>query len=318
MPVHPELRAFLDLAGSSISGGRRPLHLHTPSDARKFYDQSSTLLDTAPIEIIGTTDIIIPCRDRERIAARLYRPSPSSRSVCATSLLIFFHGGGYCVGNLESHDSLCRHLASITPCAVLSLAYRLAPEYRFPTAFLDSEDAYLWALDNAAHLDVDTKRIALAGDSAGGTLATALCIAARDNNWKRPAAQVLLYPCTSAWQDADSHRRYAQGYLLEAETLQWMFGNYLRNDADRADWRFAPLEATDLSGLPPAFIALAEYDPLVDEGIAYAHRLIAAGVETQLKIYDGMVHDFARLGNIVSEAGEVRSDIAEALAAAFR
>jgi acetyl esterase len=137
-------------------------------------------------------------------------------------------------------------------------------------------------------------------------------------DWPQPVLQALLYPCTSAWQDTDSHQRLARGYLLEAPTLQWMFNNYLPDERDRTDWRFAPLEASDLTGLAPAFIALAEYDPLVDEGIAYANRLEAAGVTIHLKVYKGMTHDFARFGNIVSEGSKVREDIAHALGRAVQ
>jgi acetyl esterase len=200
---------------------------------------------------------------------------------------------------------------------VLNVAYRLAPEYRFPTAVYDAQDAYQWMLSADAEYHWDMTRIAVGGDSAGGTLATGLCLLSRDSNWPQPVYQVLLYPCTSAWQNTESHRRFAQGYLLEATTLQWMFTHYLRDESDRKDWRFAPLEASNLTGLAPSFLALAEYDPLIDEGIAYADRLKAAGVSTLVRIYPGMTHDFARLGSIVNEAYQVRKDIANALANEF-
>jgi acetyl esterase len=232
--------------------------------------------------------------------------------------LLYFHGGGYCVGSLDSHDSLCRAIAALTPCCVLSAAYRLAPEHPFPTAVEDALDAYQWLLANGLEYGIDTQHIAVGGDSAGGTLATVITIATRDSGGPQPVLQVLLYPCTSASQDTESHRRLARGYLLEAPTLQWMFNNYLTNEVNRKDWRFAPLEAPDLTGVAPAFIALAEYDPLVDEGTEYANKLKAAGVPTQLKVYPGMTHDFARLGNIVADGEHVRRDIASALASAFQ
>ena len=320
MPLHPEIAAFLELVQVGAENGRRPLHELPPAVARAEYDQSSPLLDSNREAINTVKAVTIPCRDGQHISGRLYVPIPSA-SVEEESLrpaLLYFHGGGYCVGSLDSHDSLCHALAKRTPCMVLAVAYRLAPEQKFPTAFQDAEDSYIWLSDQGPSLGIDPHRIAVGGDSVGGTLATTLTLARRNASQAQPALQALLYPCTSAWQDFESHRRYAQGYLLEAATLQWMFGNYLRNEADRNNWRFAPLKAPDLSGLAPAFIALAEYDLLVDEGIAYANRLKAAGVTTHLKIYPGMVHDFARLSNIVSTAEEVRQDMANALAAAFR
>ena len=317
MPLHPDLAAFLELVEAGVSNGARRLHELPAAQARAEYDNSTLWLDSGGMAIARISPVAIPGREGHRIDARLYTPAIPIHEERLPALL-YFHGGGYCVGGLDSHDSLCRALAAFTPCCVLSIAYRLAPEHKFPAAVHDASDAYQWLLSNGPAYGIDTGRIAVGGDSAGGTLATGLTIAARDRQWRQPLLQVLLYPCTAAWQDTASHRRLAQGHLLEATTLQWMFDNYLRNDADRADWRFAPLEANDLSNLPPAFIALAEYDPLVDEGTEYAGRLKEAGVAVDLQVYEGMTHDFARLGNIVNEAELVRRDIARALAEAFQ
>ncbi|MBA4143019.1 MAG: alpha/beta hydrolase [Nitrosospira sp.] len=320
MGLDPDLAAFLELVEVGISTGAQPLHELPPSRAREQYDASTLAIDCPGMEVASVTSVNIPCRDGSQMRARLYTPHTVASQPyggVSSPALLYFHGGGYCVGSLDSHDSLCRALTALTPCCVVSVAYRLAPEHQFPTAVHDAQDAYLWLLSNAPAYSLDTQHIAVGGDSAGGTLATGLTIAAREAGWQQPVLQVLLYPCTSAWQDTESHSRLAQGYLLEAPTLQWMFKNYLRNDADRMDWRFAPLEALDLSGLAPAFIALAEYDPLVDEGISYAEKLKAAEVPTHLRVYGGMTHDFARLGNIVSEATQVREDIARALESAF-
>jgi acetyl esterase len=318
MPLDPDLAAFLELVDAGISNGAQPLHALSPASARAEYDKSTLALDAEGVDIASVKPVEITGRDGHRIDARFYMPAVSLPEGRPLSALLYFHGGGYCVGGLDSHDSLCRALAAFTPCCVLHVAYRLAPEHKFPAAVHDAQDAYRWLLANGAACGVDAQRIAVGGDSAGGTLATGLTIAARDDQWPQPLLQVLLYPCTAAWQDSASHRRLAQGHLLEAVTLQWMFGNYLRDEADRDDWRFAPLEANDLSNLPPAFIALAEYDPLVDEGTEYANRLKEAGVAVDLKVYEGMTHDFARLGNIVNEAELVRRDIAKALAKAFQ
>jgi acetyl esterase len=318
MPLDPDLAAFLELVEAGISNGAQPLHALSPANARTQYDNSTLAIDSEGMGVASVKSIEIPCRDGNSIDARLYVPAIAGYDGSPLPALLYFHGGGYCVGGLDSHDSLCRTLAALTPCCVLSIAYRLAPEHKFPTAVHDAQDAYQWLLANGIAHGMDTQRIAVGGDSAGGTLATGLTIAARDKGWPQPMLQVLLYPCTAAWQDTASHGRLAQGYLLEAPTLQWMFNNYLRDTADRTDWRFAPLEAADLSRLAPAFLVLAEYDPLVDEGIAYGARLEAAGVSTHTKIYEGMTHDFARLGNIVKETCLVRKDIAQALSNALR
>ncbi|MDQ3187078.1 MAG: alpha/beta hydrolase [Pseudomonadota bacterium] len=318
MPLDQDLAAFLELVEAGIANGAQPLRELTPPNARAAYDASALALDSRGMEAVSVNSINIPCRDGDQINARFYAPA-SSEPLDGVSLpaLLYFHGGGYCVGSLDSHDSLCRALATLTPCCVLSVAYRLAPEHKFPTAVHDAQDAYQWLLSNGPAYGIDTQCIAVGGDSAGGTLATGLTIAARDTGWPQPVLQVLLYPCTSAWQNTRSHNRFAHGHLLEATTLQWMFNHYLRNSEDRMDWRFAPLETANLDGLAPAFLVLAEYDPLVDEGIAYANKLKASGVHTRLKVYGGMIHDFARLGNIVRDAGVVREDIAHALAEAF-
>jgi acetyl esterase len=317
MPLDPDLEAFLELVEAGIANGAQPLHELPIAEARRQYDVSTLALDSPAMAVASVRPIRIPCRDGDEIDARLYAPAVPGATSHLPALL-YFHGGGYCVGSLDSHESLCRAIAALTPCCVLSVAYRLAPEHPFPAAVHDSQDAYEWLLTNGTALGIDTKRLAVGGDSAGGTLATVITITARDSILPQPILQVLLYPCTSPLQDTASHRRLAEGHLLEAPTLQWMFGNYLTHVAERHDWRFAPLEAANLNGAAPAFIVLAEYDPLVDEGIAYAERLKAAGVETHLSIYAGMTHDFARLGNIVAEGIQVREDIARALAIAFQ
>lgn len=310
MPLHPELEAFLELAGA---GAGRAMSDMSVQEARAVYDASTSALDGPGAEVCSEA-LTLPTRDGCALPARLYR-APNLAAPSRT--LLFLHGGGYVLGGLDSHASLCRDLALRTPCAVLALDYRRAPEHKFPTAFQDAEDAHLWLLERGAAHGLDSSCIAFGGDSVGGTLATALTIAARDAGRPQPVLQLLLYPCTSARQDGASHQRYARGYLLERGTLQWMFGHYLRSEGDRTDWRFAPLEAPDLTGVAAAHVVLAEFDPLVDEGVAYAARLRAAGVSTRLSVHEGMIHDFLRLGDLLAEVDQVRSDLAQALAAAF-
>jgi acetyl esterase len=270
MPLDPDLAGFLALADANVSSGNKPMMHASPVErARMDYDNSTEILDIpgVPVEIVTAIDI--SSRDGQLISTRLYKPIELAEIKEPWPVLLYFHGGGYCVGSLDSHDSLCRSLAALTPCCVLNVAYRLAPEHRFPTAVYDAQDAYQWVLSSGSEYGLDVNRLAVGGDSAGGTLATGLTLAARDEKWLQPIYQVLLYPCTNVWQNTESHQRLAHGYLLEAATLQWMFNNYLRDEADRRDWRFAPLQADNLSDVTPAFLVLAEYDPLLDEGVAY-------------------------------------------------
>jgi len=228
------------------------------------------------------------------------------------------HGGGFVVGSLDSHQPLCRGLAADSGAAVLSIAYRLAPEHRFPTAFEDAADALAWIGVEGREAGLDAQRVAIGGDSAGGTLAAALAIEARANpGLPQPRLQVLAYPGLSPRQVSGSYDRYGSGFLLERDTVDWFFGQYLRDESDRRDWRFAPLAAPDLSGVAPALIVLAEYDPLVDEGREYAASLEAAGVAVDLQVYPGMIHEFLRMGNVVAEALHARRAIGQALRSTF-
>ncbi|AKU24710.1 alpha/beta hydrolase [Massilia sp. NR 4-1] len=310
MPLNPDLESFLELVQL---GDSQPMHLQTPAAARASYDAATPMLDAPGAEAVATQDLSLPCPGGRQIGARLYSPPATEALPC----LLFFHGGGFCIGGLDSHDALCRDLAERTPCKVLAVDYRLAPEHKFPAAFDDAFDAWNWLRRHAASHGIDGRRLAAGGDSAGGTLATALCIALKQAGEQQPALQVLIYPCTSSQQNSLSHQRHGSGYLLEAATLQWMFTNYLNHEDERNDWRFAPLAASDVSGLAPAHIVLAEYDPLLDEGVAYATKLRDAGVPATLKIYPGMVHDFARLGNIVDDAAILRDDLARVLSGVF-
>lgn len=308
--LDPDLEAFLELVAA---GGGQPMHLAGPARARASYDAATLAIDAPGAELARVRELRVPVRDGAEVGARLYESRPDT----GQPVLLFFHGGGYCVGGLDSHDSLCRDLADQAGCAVLALDYRLAPEHRFPTAFHDAVDAWQWLRGHAAALGLDPARLAVGGDSAGGTLATALCLHAREAGAPAPCLQLLLYPCTSAHADFPSRVRYAEGFLLEAATLDWMYGNYLGAQGDARDWRFSPLSHPDLAGLPPAHVALAEHDLLVDEGRAYAQRLADAGVPVRLEVYEGMTHDFARLGNIVTRTATLRRDLAQALRAAF-
>jgi acetyl esterase len=319
MSLDPDIAALLEMVQAGMEAGERvPFPKLTPAQARPDFEASSPLLDADPPPLVHECRLSLPMRDGTEIAARVYSqkaPDPSR----PIPVLLYMHGGGFVVGSLDSHEPLCRGIASRCDAAVLSIAYRLAPEHKFPAAFEDCVDALAWIGRRGAALGLDAARVAVGGDSAGGTLAAALAIAARnDNALPQPRLQVLAYPGVSSWQQSPSHDRYGSGYLLERETIAWFYRQYLRDDSDRADWRFAPLAAPDLTGVAPALVILAEYDPLVDEGRDYAARLQTADVAVDLRIYPGMIHEFLRMGNVVGDALRAQDDIARAINCSFR
>ncbi|WP_028346869.1 alpha/beta hydrolase [Bradyrhizobium murdochi] len=319
MSLDPDIAALLEMVQAGTeSGSRIPFPQLTAAQARADFDASSPLLDVDPPALGYERHLALPTRDGATIDARLYAKQEPSRGNPAP-VFLYMHGGGFVVGSLDSHQPLCRGLAEDSGAAVVSVGYRLAPEHKFPTAFEDAVDALAWVGREGPAAGLDAHRVAVGGDSAGGTLAAALAIEARANrNLPQPVLQVLAYPGLSSRQTSNSYERYGSGYLLERSTVDWFFRQYLRDDSDRDDWRFAPLAAEDLSGLPPALIVLAEYDPLVDEGRDYAARLRAAGVPVDLQIYPGMIHEFLRMGNVVADALQARAAIGQALAGAFR
>lgn len=289
--------------------------------ARVFYEQSSSILDIAPEPVEVVEELSIAVQDGA-IAARLYRgigaftPSPA---------VIFSHGGGFTLGSINSYDRICRMIAARVRCVVISLDYRLAPEHRFPTAANDVFDAWCWIAKHAMQLGIQAGKLAGMGDSAGGTLTAQACLRLRDaaaasvktgTSFPQPAAQVLIYPGTSAWQDTASHRRYGQGYLLDSALIQWFFKHYI-DDADRLDWRFAPLEASDHRGLPPTLLQLAECDPLFDEGQDYAGKLAWSGTAVEMIRYPGAVHGFYNMGGALTLARRAHADTVQFLRTVF-
>jgi acetyl esterase len=308
-PLTPAMRDVL----RRMARANRP-HLHSlpAAQARAAYEAGAGVLEIAKQALPRVEDIAIPARDGAMLAARLYAPSLQS----ALPVLMYVHGGGFTIGSVQTHDVLCRQLAHLAGCAVVSLDYRLAPEHQFPTASNDAWDALQWLHQHGDSLGLDTQRMAVGGDSAGGTLAAACAILARDAGLPL-ALQLLIYPGTCAHQDTEAHTRYAHGLVLEQAAIQWFFGNYVRTDADREDWRFAPLLAPDVEGVAPAFFCLAELDPLVDEGVQYADMLRMAGVPVQLEIYKGVTHEFIKMGRVIAEARQAHADMAAALRAAL-
>jgi acetyl esterase len=290
---------------------RTQFHEMAPADARAAYQAAAEILEPPRAPLPRVENFCIPAGDGTPLPARLYATSADKLPV-----LLYVHGGGFVIGDLETHDSLCRQLALRSGGAVVALDYRLAPEHRFPTAVDDAFAALRWlAGEGATQLGLDGTRLAVGGDSAGGTLAAVSAIHARDAGLPL-ALQLLITPGTTAHADTPSHRRFAQGFLLEAEAIRWFFDHYI-DKADRTDWRFAPLNAPDLDDLAPACVLLAECDPLVDEGVAYADRLRAAGVPVELELYRGLTHDFIKLGRAIKDAGQAQAVAAAALRRAW-
>lgn len=305
----PQMRSVLERMARA---GHPPLHTRTPQEARIAYQAGAGVLEVPKAALARVEDLQIPARDGAPLPARLYAPSTDA----GLPLLLYTHGGGFTIGSIATHDILCRELARLGRCMVVSLDYRLAPEHRFPTASNDAWDALQWLAANAERLGADPQRLAVGGDSAGGTLAAVNAILARDAGLPL-ALQLLIYPGCTAHQDTDSHRRFGHGLVLEGEAIDWFFGNYVSSPAEREDWRFAPLLAPDVDGVAPAWVGLAECDPLVDEGVQYADKLRAAGVPVDLEIYRGVTHEFIKMGRAIPEARRAHADAARALREAF-
>jgi len=315
MPHHRNPRALLTPAMHSVldrmaRSGKLPLHALTPQQARQAYEVGANVLEATPVKVPRIENFTINTRDGHALRLRLYAPVSMSNDLVPA--LVFFHGGGFVVGSLGTHDGMCRSLSHLAHCAVLAVDYRLAPEHPFPVAFEDAWDAVRWVQQWGAERGLDGRRIAVGGDSAGGTLAAACALQARDQGLVL-ALQLLLYPGCAAQQDSHSHKIFGHGFLLEVAHIDYFFSHYLRTEADRNDWRFAPLVADDVEGVAPAWFCLAECDPLVDEGLAYADRLRAAGVAVDLEMYRGMVHEFLKMGRALPQAHQALMDAARAL-----
>jgi acetyl esterase len=303
--------AMRDVLSRMARANRPPFHTLTPAGAKAAYEAGAGVLEIPKPALQRVEELRVPARDGHVLPARLYAPSIESLPV-----LMYFHGGGFTIGNVATHDILCRQLSHLSGCAVVSVDYRLAPGHKFPVAANDAWDALQWLASHAASLGLDATRLAVGGDSAGGTLAAMCAILARDAGLPL-ALQLLFYPGCAAHQDTSSHQTFAKGFVLEEADITWFFNHYVRSPADRDDWRFAPLNAPDVDGLAPAWLGLAECDPLVDEGVMYADKLRTAGVLVDLEIYRGVTHEFIKMGRIIPEARQAHADAARALRQAF-
>jgi acetyl esterase len=309
--MHPPIRLLTPAMSGVLERVRRanrpPLHALSPALARVAYEAGAEILDLPRAPLARVENVELAGRP-----ARLYAPS-LERGLPA---LLYLHGGGFVVGSLETHDSLCRQLALRSGGAVVALDYRLAPEHRFPTAQDDAWAALRALRADAGVLGLDGARLAVGGDSAGGTLAAVCAIEARDAGLPL-ALQLLITPGTAADATFASRHLFANGFLLDSASIDWFYEHAI-DTRHRRQWRFAPLEADDLAGVAPACLILAECDPLVDEGIAYGDRLRAAGVTVALELERGVTHDFIKMGRALKVAGLAQQWAADALAAAWR
>lgn len=309
--LKPHVRDFL----RSVMRKTRPSMQQLPFDrAREAYAMGSCVLEPTPPLLALVQDLQIPRRSGESMRVRLYATQEAKQG--ALPLLVFFHGGGFVVGSIDTHDAQCRVLCHASECAVVSVDYRLAPEHKFPAAFEDCWDAVRWLADNAAAWGLDASRMAVGGDSAGGTLAAACAVQAAQQGLPL-RLQLLFYPGMQAVPHTPSRQLYGKGFLLDEEQIQWMFHAFARSTADFADWRFAPILADDVSGVAPLWLGLAECDPIVDDSLLWADKLRAAGVPVDVELYHGVIHEFIKLGRAIPEAQLALRDAAQVLRKAF-
>jgi acetyl esterase len=302
--------AMRDVLHAIAKAGRPPMALLTPEQAKQAFAAGAGVLEINAHKMVRDDTLHIPTRDGATLRAKLWAEHAKPN----LPVLLYFHGGGFTVGSPETHEALCKHLAHLAQCAVVSLDYRLAPAHTFPTAHNDAFDALQWLAYNAAGLGLDASRIAIGGDSAGGTLTASTAIAARDAGIDL-TLQLMFYPGCSPEYLASADT-FEKGFLLEKASIEYFYGHYIPNLDDRLNPRFSPMLA-DVSGVAPAWLGLAECDPLVDEGIAYADHLRLAGVPVDLEIYKGVVHSFIQMGRVIPEALTARLDAARALREAF-
>ena len=311
--LDPQAQAVLDLV---IKSGRPAYHTLSPKEARQLFRETRPASTPTPPEIGSVRDLTAQ-GPHGPIPLRVYRPA-NVPATTPLATLVFFHGGGWVIGDLDTHDVLCRQLTAEAGVSVVSVDYRLAPEHKFPAALDDASAATRWIVAHADELSVDPVRLAVGGDSAGGNLAAVVALLAREERGPSIALQVLVYPVTDAAAESRSFADFADGFMLTRDGMRWFTAHYLTKKEEAADWRVSPLRATSLAGLPPALIVTAGFDPLRDEGEAYAARLREAGVRVDYACYGGMLHGFVPMGRMIDTATRGVSLIAASLRQALR
>ena len=287
--------------------GRPAYETLTAPEAREFYSQARLVSNPEPPELEKIQPLAIPA-PHGSIPARIYTPKTLRKTGGLAPCLVFFHGGGWVIGDLETHDVVCRKLAAEGELIVISVDYRLAPEHKFPAAVDDAIASTKWIAANAGKLGIDASRLMVGGDSAGGNLAAVVSLAARDGNGPKIAGQVLIYPATDFSRKHPSHREPETSILLTHSVIGWFMNHYM-GDADINDWRASPARAKTLAGLPPAYVLTAGADPLRDEGDEYADRLKEAGVGVTYRHFKGQFHGFFTMGKLLQPANVAASEI---------
>ena len=307
MPLDPQARAVLEQLSLDIAIDPAQLD---PQTMRAGYELLSGTQSRDPVGAVEDRTIPGPAGE---IPIRIFRPAGDA----APPGLVYFHGGGWVAGSIETHDGTCRKLCNAAGCTVVSVGYRLAPEAKFPAAAEDAYAALNWVAAHGSQIGVDPERLAVGGDSAGGNLATVTTLMARERGGPALRHQLLIYPVTDRDFETGSYRENAEGYVLSRALMIWFWEHYFANESDARNAYAAPLQALDLSGLPPALVITAELDPLRDEGEAYAERLRAAGVPTVCTRYDGMFHGFFSMSDAIDRSKQALGQAAESLRKAF-
>jgi acetyl esterase len=301
--LHPEVRALLEMMEAQ---GAPPLESLDPAEARSGRVEAMKMMGGEPdtLERVENLSVAGPAGD---IPVRIYATDRGG----IRPALVYFHGDGFVFGNLDTHDGVCRAIAKESGAVVISVDYRLSPEHKFPAALEDSFAVTQWVAANAERLGIDAERIGVGGDSAGGNLATVVAMRCRDAGGPKLASQVLIYPVTdSSSFDTGSHRELSEGYFLTRAAMEWFTGHYIASDDQRLHPEVSPLLAADLRGLPPALVITAEFDPLRDEGEAYAKRLQDAGVPVTVSRYPGMIHGFVSMRGVLSGGRQATTEAA--------
>lgn len=296
--LHPQAKALLDFIEQR---GVPATHTLSVDDARTFYRERRGFTQPDPAEVAEVRNLQAE-GPHGAIPLRLYKPLGADINNGLLPVLVYFHGGGWVIGDLDTHDSLCRQLANASKCAVVSVDYRLGPEHRFPAAVDDSIAATRWIYKEAHTLGVDASRLAVGGDSAGGNLAAVVAIALRDSGDVRIAFQLLIYPATDMHRGTPSHTTNGQGYLLTSDTITYFHDHYIDDATHDVDWRASPLLHPDLTNLPPAIVLTAGYDPLRDEGLMYSQRLSESGNRATHICFERQIHGFITMGRVIDEA----------------
>jgi acetyl esterase len=294
--------------------GRPPYETLTPTEARAFYLQARVVTNPEPPELKSIKPLSIPSLSGA-IPARIYTPLKLRQTGGLSPCLVFFHGGGWVIGDLDTHDVACRKLAHEGELIVISVDYRLAPEHKFPAAVDDAITATKWIADNAKQLGIDASRLMVGGDSAGGNLAAVVSLSARDGDGPAIAGQVLIYPATDFAMTHPSHSEPETSILLTHTVIKWFRDHYLNDLSDEQNWRASPALASTLTGLPPAYVLTAGADPLRDEGDEYARRLKDAGVPVIHRSFPGQFHGFFTMGKFLQQADVAAAEIGDWLKA---